>query len=139
MKTTFVKVMVALQALAALALIGAVKIFAPVCSKMLTLESGKEVHMKCFYTGQTALVLAVLLLAVAVLTWLARQDLRRFALLSIGIGVAIFLVFTGVIGVCANPDMACNTTAVWAKISAAVAIAASLGIIFSGKEGQLPS
>ena len=67
MKFTVNKLACAVQALAALLLLGAVKLWAPVCGKMLTLTTGKEVHMKCFYTGQTAVVLAVIMLAVALL------------------------------------------------------------------------
>ena len=45
MKTTMNKVMIVLQALAAAALLGAIKIWAPVCGKLLELVSGKQVFM----------------------------------------------------------------------------------------------
>ena len=47
MKTKMNKIMIALQALAAVCLLGAIKIWAPVCGKMLELVSGKTVPMKC--------------------------------------------------------------------------------------------
>ena len=42
MKTKLSNILIGLQAIAALCVIGAVKIWAPVCGKMLTLETGKE-------------------------------------------------------------------------------------------------
>ena len=42
MKNKITTIVGAVQALAALVLIGAIKIWAPVCQKMLTLTTGKE-------------------------------------------------------------------------------------------------
>lgn len=139
MKFTVNKLACAVQALAALLLLGAVKLWAPVCGKMLTLVSGKEVHMKCFYTGQTAVVLAVIMLAVALLGFFAKQDQKKFLLVNAVAAVLLFMVFTSIIGVCASPDMRCNVTALWAKILAAVNLAASLLCFIASKEGQIPN
>ena len=46
MKNKMTIIVSAIQAVAALCVLGAVKIWAPVCSGMLTLETGKEVAMK---------------------------------------------------------------------------------------------
>ena len=45
MKTKMNKILIALQAIAAVLLIGAIKIWAPVCGKMLELTTGKTVPM----------------------------------------------------------------------------------------------
>ena len=39
--------------IAAIFMIGAVKVWAPVCQKSLELANGGETHMKCFYYGTT--------------------------------------------------------------------------------------
>ena len=139
MKTKLSKILIALQALAAICLIGALKIWAPVCSKMLSLESGAQTHMKCHYSSQAALLIAVILLVAAIAAFLARNDHKKLHLVSIACGVCLFLVFGSVIGICANVEMACHGTAIWVKIFAAVVIAAGLIDLFSGKENQLPS
>lgn len=138
MKSKLVNILAAVQAAAALMVIGAIKFWAPVCGKMLTLESGKEVHMKCFYTAQAAVAVCLILLVAAVVTILSKTDYKKVQLISIVGGILLFLLFTSLIGVCANPDMSCNTTAVWAKIGAAVTVISGVVTFFSGKDGQLP-
>lgn len=139
MKNKMNTILLAIQVLAAVVLLGAVKIWAPVCGKMLTLESGKEVHMKCFYTGQAVMAVAIILLAAAVVAFFAKQDQKKFFIVNAVAALIIFLLFTGIIGVCANPDMRCNITAVWGKIAAAVVVASSLVGLIGGKEGQIPN
>ena len=128
-----------IQALAAAVLLGAVKIWAPVCGKMLTLATGKEVPMKCHWTAQAALAVTIILLAVCILAFFAKQDYKKFYVINAVIGVIIFMLFTSLMGVCASPDMRCNTTALWAKIAAAVVIGSSLVGLIGGKEGQIPN
>ena len=55
MKTKMNKIMIILQALAAVCMIGALKIWAPVCGKMLDLANGNQTHMKCHWAGQAAI------------------------------------------------------------------------------------
>lgn len=138
MKSKIVNILAAVQAAAALLVICAIKFFAPVCGKMLTLDTGKEVHMKCFYTAQAGVAVSVILLVAAVVVILSRVDYKKVQLISIAGGVLLFLLFTSLIGVCASPDMSCNTTAVWAKIGAAVTVVAGVATLFSGKDGQIP-
>ena len=139
MKSKMNNILFAIQALAAVVLFCAVKFFAPVCSKMLTLTSGKEVNMKCHWTSQATIAVVIILLAVAVMGILAKQDYKKFFVVSAVVGVVIFLLYTSLIGVCASPDMSCNTTALWAKILSAVTIACSLVGLIGGKEGQIPN
>ena len=138
MKNKVTTIVGVVQALAALVLIGAIKIWAPVCQKMLTLTTGKEVHMKCFYTAQASIGVAVILLVAAIVVILAQKDHKKVQLINIACGVVLFLLFTSLIGVCASPDMACRTTALWGKIVAGVTVVASVVDLLSGKEGQIP-
>lgn len=132
------KILFAVQGVAALCMLGAVKIWAPVCGKMLQLVSGMEVHMKCFYSGQAAIAIAIILLALAIVSFLAKKDFKKVQIAAVVTGVVLFLVFDSLIGVCANAEMRCNTTALWGKIVSAVTVITALVNLFSGKEGQIP-
>ena len=139
MKTTMNKVMIALQALAAAALLGAIKIWAPVCGKMLELVSGKEVPMKCHWAGQAAFAISIIIIAVAVMAFLAKKEYKGLMVVNAVAAVVLFLVFTNtLIGVCASAEMRCQVTKVWGIGVAAVAFATSLLNLLSGKEGQVP-
>ncbi|MGM9588604.1 MAG: DUF4418 family protein [Faecousia sp.] len=138
MKTKLSNILIAIQALAATCMLGAVKIWAPVCGKMLELASGKEVHMKCFYAGQAATGIAIILLATAIMALIAKKGHKGLMVVSAVAAVILFLTFTNLIGVCASETMRCQTTKLWG-IGVAVAIfATSLVELISGKEGQVP-
>lgn len=138
MKTKLSHVLLTIQALAALCTIGAVKLWAPVCGKLLTLTTGKEVPMRCYYTGQAAIAVAVIMLAVAVVALLCKKGHRKLMVISIAASVMLFLLFSSLIGVCASPDMRCHATDFWCRSAAMVSIAASVVELLSGKEGQIP-
>lgn len=139
MKTKLSNILIGLQAAAALCVIGAVKIWAPVCGKMLTLDTGKEVPMRCFYTGQAAIAIAVVMLAIAVVALLTKSGHRKLMIVSSVAAVMLFLLFSSLIGVCANPDMRCHVTDFWCRGAAVVGLAASVIELLSGKEGQIPT
>ena len=139
MKTKLSNILICLQAAAALCVIGAVKIWAPVCGKMLTLETGKEVPMRCFYTGQAAIAIAVVMLAIAVVALLTKSGHRKLMVVSSVAAVMLFLVFSSLIGVCASPDMRCHVTDFWCRGAAVVSLTASVIELLSGKEGQIPT
>ena len=139
MKTTMNKVMIALQALAAICMIGAIKIWAPVCGKMLELVSGKQVPMKCHWAGQAGLAVSVIILVAAVMALLAKKEYKGFMVVTAVGGALLFMIFaTGFIGVCASAEMRCQSTKLWGIIAAGVTFAASLINLLSGKEGQVP-
>lgn len=138
MKTTMNKIMIALQALAAVLLIGAIKIWAPVCGKMLETTTGKQVPMKCHWAGQTAIAVCVIILVAAVMALLAKKEYKGLMVVNAVAGALLFLVFTSLIGVCASAEMRCNVTKVWGIGAAAVTVATSLLNLLSGKEGQVP-
>ena len=138
MKTTFNKIMIALQAAAALCLIGAIKIWAPVCGKMLELVSGKQVPMKCHWAGQAAIAICIITLAAAVMAFLAKKEYKGLMVVNAVAAVVLFMVFTSLIGVCASEEMRCQITKLWGMGAAAVVFATSLVNLLSGKEGQVP-
>ena len=138
MKTTFNKIMIVLQAVAALCLLGAIKIWAPVCGKMLELVSGKQVPMKCHWAGQAAIAICIIILAAAVMAFLAKKEYKGLMVVNAVAAVVLFMVFTSLIGVCASEEMRCQITKLWGMGAAAVVFATSLVNLLSGKEGQVP-
>ena len=139
MKTKMNKILIDLQAIAAVLLIGAIKIWAPVCGKMLELTTGKTVPMKCHWAGQAGLAIAIVILAAAIMALLAKKEYKGLMVITAVCAVLLFMVFaTGFIGVCASETMRCQTTKVWGIGAAIVTFAASLINLLSGKEGQVP-
>lgn len=138
MKTKMSNILIALQMVAAACVIGALKIWAPVCGKMLDLANGNQVPMKCHWAGQAAIAVCVIILAAAVMALLAKKGHKGLMVVSAVGGIMLFLVFTSLIGVCASETMACQTTKIWGIGAAAVIFAASLIELLSGKEGQVP-
>lgn len=138
MKTTMNKIMIVLQAIAALCVLGSVKIWAPVCGKMLDLANGNQVPMKCHWAGQAAIAVAIIILAAALMALLAKKEYKGLMVVTAVASVVLFLVFTSLIGVCASAEMRCQTTKLWGIIAAGITFAASLINLLSGKEGQIP-
>ena len=138
MKTTMNKVMIVLQALAAAALLGAIKIWAPVCGKMLELANGNQVPMKCHWAGQAAIAVSIIILATAIMALLAKKEYKGLMVVNAVTAAVLFLVFTSLIGVCASETMRCQITKIWGIGAAAVVFATSLINLLSGKEGQVP-
>jgi len=132
------KVMIILQALAAACVLGAVKIWAPVCGKMLDLANGNQVPMKCHWAGQAAIAVSVIIIAAALMALLAKKEYKGLMVVNAVAAVVLFLVFTSLIGVCASETMRCQITKVWVIGAAAVVFVTSLINLLSGKEGQIP-
>lgn len=133
------KILIILQALAAACLIGAIKIWAPVCGKMLELTSGKTVPMKCHWAGQAAIAVSIIMIAIAVMALLAKKEYKGLMVANAVAGVILFMIFTNtLIGVCASSEMRCQITKIWGMGAAAVVFASSLINLLSGKEGQVP-
>ena len=138
MKTKLSNVFIAIQALAAVVMVAALKIWAPVCGKMLELVSGKQVPMKCHWAGQAAIAICIIILAVAVMAFLAKKEYKGLMVVNAVAAVVLFMVFTSLIGVCASEEMRCQITKLWGMGTAAVVFATSLVNLLSGKEGQGP-
>ena len=138
MKTKLNNMLILVQAVAAAVMVGAIKIWAPVCGKMLELVSGKEVPMKCHWAGQAAIAVAVIILVAAIMALLAKKEYKGLMVVNAVAAVVLFLVFTSLIGVCASETMRCQITKVWGLGVAAVVFGTSLINLISGKEGQVP-
>ena len=138
MKTKMSNILIAIQMAAAACMVGAVKIWAPVCGKMLELTSGKQVPMKCHWAGQAAIAVSVIILAAALVALLTRKEYKGLMVVNAVAGVVLFLVFTSLIGVCASEEMRCQITKLWGMGCAAVVCATSVINLLSGKEGQIP-
>ena len=139
MKTKMNKTMIALQALSAICMIGAIKIWAPVCGKLLDLANGNQTHMKCHWAGQAGMAVAAIILIAAAMALLAKKEYKGFMVVTAICGALLFLFFaTDFIGVCASAEMRCQTTKLWGIIVAGITFAASLINLLSGKEGQVP-
>ena len=138
MKTTMNKIMIVIQAVSALCVIGALKLWAPVCGKMLELANGNQVPMKCHWAGQAAIAICVIILVAAVAALLVKKDYKGLMIVTAVAGVMLFLVFTSLIGVCANKEMCCNITKIWGMGAAGIVVFTSLINLISGKEGQIP-
>jgi hypothetical protein len=107
-------VKIAALAIAVLAiLIGVVPMFSDCESqgRSLTLANGREIPMKCHWTGLAELAMAAPLLVVGSLmaTSKRRESLRNAGLIAAALGVFVILLPATLIGVCGNPDMSCNS------------------------------
>ena len=138
MKTKMNNILIAIQAIAAAVMIGAIKIWAPVCGKMLETTAGKQVPMKCHWAGQAAIAVSIIILAAAIAALLAKKEYKGLMIVNAVAGVVLFLVFTSLIGVCASEEMRCQTTKLWGMGCAAITFATALVNLLSGKEGQIP-
>ena len=138
MKTKMNNILILIQAVAAAVMVGAVKLWAPVCGKMLELVSGKEVPMKCHWAGQAAVVISVIILVAAIMALRAKKEYKGLMVVNAVAAVLLFLVFTSLIGVCASEEMRCQVTKIWGLGVAAVVFGTSLINLISGKEGQVP-
>lgn len=79
--------------------------------RQLTLENGKTVDMKCHWAGQAELAVAApLFLTGSLLGFSKRKEtLRNLSFLSGILGIFVIALPTALIGVCANPEMICNS------------------------------
>lgn len=129
MKKNLAKIIMSMELLAALLILGAIYIWAPVCSGLLTLQNGTMVHMKCFYTAQASTVLAVILLVTAFVAFMSKSDHNKIQWIVVLIGIMIIAAtyesLIG-IGICKKPTMECHATAAWLRASGAIAIIGGL-------------
>jgi CHASE2 domain-containing sensor protein len=93
-------------------LVGIVPMFSDCESqdRSLTLANGREIPMKCHWTGLAELAMAAPLLVVGALMTTSKrtESLRNMNVIAVVAGIAVILLSSTLIGVCANPDMRCN-------------------------------
>jgi hypothetical protein len=79
--------------------------------RALTLADGRQVPMKCHWTAQAESAVAVPLFATGALltTSKKKESMRNLGILGAILGVFVILLPTALIGVCANPEMVCNS------------------------------
>ncbi|MBQ0004742.1 MAG: DUF4418 family protein [Clostridiales bacterium] len=133
------KIISILQLVASVALLGAVKIWAPVCSGLVDMSSGMQAHMKCWYSGQTETCLIILtIIMVIAAAFMESKPRKLMEIAIIAACIIMFMVVGPVIGICAKAEMACRKTAMWVRIMAAVISVLGLVELFSGKKNQIP-
>ena len=117
----------------ALVILGAVYIWAPVCSGLLELADGRLIPMRCLYTAKAATILALLLLVQVISSVVGKRD-NPFMVIALGIMfVAItFESFMG-IGICRRV-MECHDTAFWLRAGGAVVIIVGLLTLIKPKQ-----
>ena len=116
-------IVAAAQAVIAIAMLLVVKVIAPVCTGMVETAAGKQVPMRCHYTSSAAVLLAVLLLVNAAVCFATKQKIAC-GIMTVAIGLCAFAILNAQIGmgICANPDMACNVTAPYIKLCGTLAV-----------------
>lgn len=125
MKKNLSKIFLVIELLVSLILLGAVLFWAPVCDGLLTLENGNMVHMKCFYTGQATIVLAILLIFTSIIAYLSKIDHKKVQWIVVLIGIMLISnTFDSAIsiGICKKITMSCHNTAKWIRISGITSI-----------------
>ncbi len=80
--------------------------------QMISLPDGRQISMKCHWTGRAELALGLPLLGVGAVMVASRrkETYRSLSILGFVVGAMAVLLPTTLIGVCANPDMICNST-----------------------------
>ena len=132
---------VAATAIAILAVLIAVVPMFSDCSaagRMLTLADGREIPMKCHWTGRAELGLGLPLLGLGLLMGFSnrKESRRSLGLLGIALGVVVILLPTALIGVCANPEMHCHSIMQPALILMGVlVVGTSLAVVISNWRG----
>ncbi len=96
---------------------------APVCTGMLELVSGKQVHMKCHYAAVVFVFIAALFLVNGLLAMFVKPSVVS-GVIAIAAAILVYVTLNDAvgIGVCANPEMACQTTAPLVKVCAAIGL-----------------
>ena len=117
--------------------IGIVPMFTDCASegKSLTTADGRSVPMKCHWTARAEIAMALPLAAVGGMELFGKRKEGQIFLSIMGVvlGVLVILLPTALIGVCANPEMICNSTMKpFLILSGSIVALISLGTLVAG-------
>ena len=108
--------------------------------RALVLQNGKTVAMKCHWTAQSEIAMAVPLLGLGVVMGVSKRKESRRIIAGLGmlLGVFAILLPTVLVGVCASADMLCNSVMKPTLIlSGILVIAISVGtLIMSERQAE---
>lgn len=112
--------------------------------RALTLESGQKVPMKCHWTARAELVVGIPLFATGAMLFFSQRKETKLVLGILGLilGVLVILLPTGLIGVCMNAEMLCNSVMkpfliLMGSLVIAVSLAITAFSIARGKNDQI--
>lgn len=132
------KISGAVSCLAAVLILAADKIFAPVCKGTMELANGGECMMKCHYYGIALFLFGLLLLAESILIFIGKHDFKMpVAVIATAVLILLLSNASIGIGICAKAGMMCHKTALWARIGAILAIVGA-GIGLFAHKSQIP-
>ena len=79
--------------------------------RALVLQNGKTVAMKCHWTAQSEIAMAVPLLGLGVVMGVSKRKESRRIIAGLGMLLGLFAILlpTVLVGVCASADMLCNS------------------------------
>jgi hypothetical protein len=100
--------------------------------RTLTLEDGHQISMKCHWTARAELVAGIPLFAIGAMTYFSRRKETRIVMGVLGslLGVLVILLPTGLIGVCMNAEMLCNSVMKpFLILTGSLVVAVSLAVI----------
>lgn len=126
------------EAIHAICLLLVVKVIAPVCTGMVETAAGKQVPMRCHYTSAALVFLGVALLVNAVLC-AVRKEMVVSGVMTFVISVLAFLTLSPSVGmgICLNPEMACNFTAPFIKVLGVIgAVIGGLSVYLGMKDAK---
>jgi hypothetical protein len=109
------------------------------CKTGMALASGMTAPMKCHWTAQAALGLAIPIAAVGALlaSGRRRESFRNLGIVAMGLGAVTVLLPTVLIGVCASPMMLCNSVMQPVLILAGTLLAAAGLVTVVGAQRRL--
>ena len=79
--------------------------------KAIELANGKTIPMKCHWTAQSEIAMAVPLFGLGIVMGVVKRKESRRIIAGIGalLGIFVILLPTALVGVCASADMLCNS------------------------------
>lgn len=133
------RIIPALQLAGTLLILGAMHIWAPVCTGLLDLTSGRQTHMKCWFSMQAVSMMGIMLIVTLAVMLLIDSGARKKMQMAVFAACILMpMVFGKVIGMCMSEDMECHSTFKWVLIFSVVIGVLGIADILKGGKGQIP-